>query len=329
MKKPEDYQQLDREIWQDELEDFVPKKLFDAHVHIWDEAHAGSSDQDFILRLGVDFEGLNRWSAQVFPDREIHYHLLGSPVPGMDVNGHNNWLASEAEKDVSSFASMVVTPGMSGEQIAGQIEKSGFTGLKPYRLFTEDAVNCRIRDYLPEPQIEVADHFGLVVTLHLSKPSGIADPENQHDLKELTHKYPNVKWLLAHFARGFNNFMLKDSIHFLKELPNIWYDTSGVNDLYSHILVLKHENRKRILFGSDNVAAGCMRGKYITYGRVWEGYRGSSGLEHCDAVPTLVTYEELRQLRQTADILELNQNDINDIFFNNARQLFDLSLLSG
>jgi len=25
------------------------------------------------------------------------------------------------------------------------------------------------------------------------------------------------------------------------------------------------------MFGSDNIVAGCMRGKYITYGRAWPG----------------------------------------------------------
>jgi len=323
MKNSEDYHEIDREIWDKELDDFIPEKIFDAHVHIWSEAHAGNSDKDFILRLDVDFDSLNTWSAQVFPGRDIHYLLLGSPVPGMDIDGHNTWLAKEAAKDKDSFSSMIVTPNMTPEHIAVAVEYGGFIGLKPYRLYAEDAVFCRIRDYLPESQIEVADQLGLSITLHLSKPTGIADPDNQNDLKELTAKYPNVKWILAHFARGFNNFMLKDSIHFLKHLPNIWYDTSGVNDLYSHILVLKHEDRKRIMFGSDNVAAGCMRGKYITYAHAWEGYRGNRKLDHCNPEATLVTYEELRQLRQAADVLELSSEDINDIFYNNAKNLFN------
>ena len=50
--------------------------------------------------------------------------------------------------------------------------------------------------------------------------------------------------------------MMEDSIRFLCDLPNIWYDTSAVNDLYSHFLLMKHEDRKRVMFGSDNVVAG-------------------------------------------------------------------------
>ena len=31
---------LDRRIWEEELESFVPEKVFDAHVRIWSEANA-------------------------------------------------------------------------------------------------------------------------------------------------------------------------------------------------------------------------------------------------------------------------------------------------
>ena len=31
---------FDREIWREELEDFVPAKIFDAHTHLWDNAFA-------------------------------------------------------------------------------------------------------------------------------------------------------------------------------------------------------------------------------------------------------------------------------------------------
>ena len=68
---------------------------------------------------------------------------------------------------------------------------------------------------------------------------------------------------------------------------------------------MKHEDRRRVMFGSDNIVAGCARGKYITYGRAWEYYGGFPDLPHCDPTPTFVIYEQLRQERQVADMLEL------------------------
>ena len=112
--------------------------------------------------------------------------------------------------------------------------------------------------------------------------------------------------------------MMEEAIHILKEMPNIWYDTSAVNDIYSHFLLMKHEDRKRVMFGSDNIVAGCARGKYITYGRAWEYYGGFPDLPHCDPTPTFVIYEQLRQERQVADMLELTPDEIEDHFSGNA-----------
>ena len=154
-------------------------------------------------------------------------------------------------------------------------------------------------------------------------PDGANSPQNITDLKYLTKKYPNVKWILAHCARAFNSTFLERSIHILKHLPNIYYDTSAVNDLYTHYLLLKHESINRIMFGSDNVAAGCARGKYITYGRAWQFYPGAEQLEHCDGRATLVVYEQLLQQKRAADILELSSDAINKLFWKNAESLIN------
>ena len=36
-----DYRDFDREIWNDELEAFVPSVIYDLHCHFWSEAHQG------------------------------------------------------------------------------------------------------------------------------------------------------------------------------------------------------------------------------------------------------------------------------------------------
>ncbi len=316
-----DYRDFDRDIWEQELEDFVPQVIWDMHTHLWSEAHKGKLKGPATgLRLEVDFQGHLEWAARLFPGREIHFLMLGTPVPGMDVEGHNAWMAAQVAADPDSAANMAVTPEMTPEYVAGQVEKHCFFGLKPYRLFAPDPAEARIRDFLPESFIEVADQLDLAITLHLAKKTGPADPENLADLREYTRRYPRVQWILAHCARAFNCFMLEEAIHALCDLPNIWYDTSAVNDLYSHFLLMKHEDRGRVMFGSDNVAAGCMRGKYITYGRAWLGYEGKADLPHCDPTATFVIYEQLRQERQVADMLGLSRQEIEDHFSGNARR---------
>ena len=91
------------------------------------------------------------------------------------------------------------------------VRRHRFAGLKPYRSFASDPANCRIADYFPEAQMEVADHHRLAVTLHMAKFDGIADPENLADLADLTRRYPHIRWILAHCARAFNPYTLESS----------------------------------------------------------------------------------------------------------------------
>ena len=37
-----DYRDFDRDIWEKELEDFVPSVVYDMHTHMWSEAHKGT-----------------------------------------------------------------------------------------------------------------------------------------------------------------------------------------------------------------------------------------------------------------------------------------------
>ncbi len=314
-----DYRNLDRDIWEKELENYVPSVIYDMHTHIWSEAHKGASeDPPTGQRWEVDYQDHLAWAAELYPGREIHYLILGYPIQGIDKEGHNAWMAAQMEPDPQSAVNMLVTPDMSPDYVAAQVKKHNFLGLKPYRIFAPDPINCRIQDFLPESLIEVAHEMGLAITMHLSKKTGAADPENLKDLQYYTKEYPKAQWILAHCARAFNAFIMEESIHVLKDMPNIRYDTSAVNDMYSHYLLMKHEDRKRVMFGSDNILAGCARGKYITYGRAWDYYGGSPEVSHCDPTPTFVIYEQLRQERQVADILGLTQEEIEDHFSRNA-----------
>ena len=75
----------------------------------------------------------------------MHYLVLGTPVPGLDVSGHNDWLASQMAADPASAVNMLVTPDMSADYVADQVNKHNFLGLKPYRTFASDpAEACKV-----------------------------------------------------------------------------------------------------------------------------------------------------------------------------------------
>ena len=314
--------EFDREFREKYLEDFIPAKIYDMHTHIWTENGQNPALlAPSPLRIEADITTLQQWSKQIYGDRECHYLLLGTPLKNIHLHNHNRFIGQEVQKDPLSIAGMLVTPDMDAQVMADNFDSGLFHVVKPYPGFAPDPAHAGICDFIPERLLEVVDHYQMAITLHLSFPAGAASPENQAALKYLTARYPRIKWILAHCARTFNANFLADAIHIFKHLPNIYYDTSAVNDLYTHYLLLKHEDRKRIMFGSDNIAGGGARGKYVTYAYAWLYLPAQDLLKHCRTEAVPVVYEQLLQQKRAADMLEMDRSEIEDLFAGNAESL--------
>ena len=123
--------------------------------------------------------------------------------------------------------------------------------------------------------------------------------------------------------------MIRRSVDRLRDMPGIWYDLSAVNDTMTFYVLFTREDPHRLLFGSDNVRAGCDHSKYVTFARAWaylsEGALKELKLSHCNGEPTLVVYEQLRAMAQAAEAAGLSEQDVEDIFYNNASRLFHLA----
>lgn len=327
--------EIDHEIWQKELDDFVPQKVHDAHVHLsrtsfdlatTPEARAKSENAAKRGFANNTMEFWQTWNAALFPGREVHGTCMGSPYPEADMDGLNRFVVDEVRKDPGSVALMLVKPGMDPQTVDTFIEQNGVVGLKCYRYYsaTGDVNECGITDFLPEELIEVANGRGLMVMLHMAKARASADPQNLADLTRLNKQYPRVKWQLAHCARCFIPSLLEESIDQLAELENMWYDTSAVCESDVFDVLFSHGPRERILFGTDNLPSGVDRGKYIAFGYAWQVLKEdnhSFDLSHCNPNPTWVTYEELRGLRRIAQRFNFTQGEIEDFFFNNASRM--------
>ncbi len=330
--EPIDYAEHDQQIWEEELADFVPQQVFDAHIHLMDPAHIpATSPKSIATRTYSDMETLQRWAERLYPGRETHYLVLGMPVPGIDVAAHNRMLVEEVSKDACSRMNRLVTPSCNTEAIRHDVEQHRFLGLKPYRLFsvTGDVAQCRIHEFLPHDQLELANELGLWVTMHLSRFHGCADEANLKDLEEFTtRRYPKVKWILAHCARSFTYWPIRHAVERLRELPNIWYDLSAVTDVRPFITLFQQEDPKRIFYGSDGVDSTYFHGQYVALGRAWQALdteRLDLRFPHCDGRPILAIYEQLLSMKHAAEIAGLTSDNIKDIFWRNAAREFDVT----
>lgn len=334
MKLPFEITDLDRRIWQEELDEFVPAHIFDAHTHIynWNCYQHPQKDESAYAFVGRDYPVASRalleaCDAALFPGREVH--RLAFPFPfatHVDFAASNAFLAEELRETPASAGLLLVHPQMTSEAVERDLDRFGFLGFKPYRFYsvTGDAVNCRLTDFMPEHLIELADRRGLLIMMHLSKQDAIADGENLADLERLSQRYPRVRWILAHCARSYSSWAIERAAPVLRRLPNVWFDTSSVCESDAFDALYSAVGVERVMYGSDDVPVGVMRGKYVTFGYAWaylSPTNHSLGLSHCDGRMTFTRYEQLRAMRRAGKRLGLTSEQNQALFCDTATRL--------
>lgn len=328
---------LDRRIWNEELDGFVPDKIFDAHTHIYRWAFNTDPDKhsgplrNFVQPAFEDagWNLLDECDELLMPGRKVE--RLSFPFPysnGCDFEGSNEFIAGEVKSHPESGALMLVHPEMTGDDIEAAVEQHGFLGLKPYRFFssTGDYVHCRITDFLTEHQIAVADRLGLLIMMHLSKPDGISDPQNLDDLESLTTKYPRARWILAHCARAYSSWPIERAGNRLRDMPNTWFDTSSVCESDAIEALIRTVGIERVMYGSDDVPVGVLRGKYIAFGYGWaylSEQNHNLNLTHCDGRMTFTRFEQLRAMKRASRATGLTDKQVEALFHDNAVSLIN------
>ena len=332
MKSLFEYRANDKKFWNEEFEDWIPKRIFDSHVHLINNDIISKNSIHKDIYPNEPLSKIKEWHRTVFPNREVKSLIIGKPLIGTDVNAHNDFIHSEINGDPLIRSHRLTTPKDSLIDIENDIRKKGFQGLKVYRYFssTGDPNECSITDYLPHNQLELANELGLWITLHMAKQDGCGDEENLKDLTEFTTKrYPNIKWILAHIARSFTYRPIKRGIDTLKNLPNIWYDLSAVTDIRPFITLFNNENHKRIFYGTDGIESVSFHGAYNAFGHAHQQLEtdkiSSLKFSHTTNRPIICLYEQLIAMKQASIICELSNDQLEDIFWKNAVRDFNVN----
>ena len=324
-----DYRQQDQILWDEELAEFVPCRVFDVHIHMFDPSNmADPSSTESTGRTTAHLATLQAWAKRLYAGRDVHFLVLGIPVPGIDPARHAAWQAEQLRGDPMSRFSRLATPRCSVRQIEEDVRAFGAVGLKVYRSFsvTGGGEQCRIVDFLPHEQLELADEMGLWVTLHLSRVDACADEVNLNDLEEFTTKrYPRIKWILAHCARSFTYWAIRKGIGRLKEMPNVWFDLSAVTDLRPMLTLFQNVDISRIFYGTDGLDATYFHGAYCAMGRSWWAFdTDEAGIEmpYCSGLPVLSVYEQLLSMKHAVELAGLSKEDVERVFWMNAAEAF-------
>jgi glutamate-1-semialdehyde 2,1-aminomutase len=322
----------DRELFDRELNSFVPAQIFDAHAHWYRADHFPAENIPGLIKSGPPVAGsaeFDREMEPLIPNRTTEGLFFPYPHPQLDVDAANAFLYDQLLKRPGSRGQMLITPNQDPEFIRESVRRCGFVGLKCYHVYSprRPTFDSLIEEYLPEEQVRVAHEEGLTITLHMVRARALADTSNQVTIRRYCERYPNMRLILAHAARGFNAHHTMLGIDSLRGLDNIWFDTSAVTDSGAIEAIITTLGHKRVLYGSDFPITH-LRGRCVALGDsfLWISANNTDlNVPYAQLDLAFVGHESLRTLKVAAMSTRLTDSQVEDVFSRNARELFGLT----
>ena len=319
------------ELFKRDLESFVPDRVFDAHVHLYDTGHFPEEDIMPLHSRGPTFVGADvflRYIDGIHPGRSATGLCFPYPRPGTDLEAAHGLVADEVAKLPAGRGQMLIKPSLDPEYIRETVRAKGFVGLKPYSVFStyEPRPESPVEAFLPEQHVKVADEEGLTITLHMSKKRGIADEENQASVRRYSQKYPDMKLILAHAGRGYNPYQAAGGASAYADLGNVYFDTAVAMESGTFERIIDAVGHTRLLWASD-FPVSQDRGRAVAIGDqyVWltpEMLTDTKPFGE-NVMPVMQGYESLRALKLAAMSLRLTDSQVEDIFYNNLAALYE------
>lgn len=326
----------DQEFLQRYILSGLPDRIFDAHAHLFLASHMPNGKAPAGLPVSLqrlDLAEYRRFCEWLHPGNRVVGGLFFGLAFRGDRRANNEFVAAELEQNEllgpNSRGHLVVSPEMDGDAILAEVRRLNMVGLKPYHTmaWTEGPTwDAPIEAYLPEAQVEAADGAGLSITLHMVRKRALADPVNQRTIRRYCERYPDIKLILAHAARGFNPWHTIEGIESLRGLENVWFDTSAVTEAGAFEAIVETMGHEKLLYGTD-FHVSHLRGRCVAIGDSFH-WLYADGMEtdekHTTLEPVLIGLESLRALFLAFRRLRLSEQQVEDIFFENAAGLFGI-----
>ncbi len=313
----------DREFYQRELATFIPDRVFDAHTHIWREDLAQwPIESDF---KSIGYREYRALMDDLHPGRDLAALFLPVFEEKPLIPQGNLWVSQQLAKDRRCRGLFFIQPEDDPDWVCEQVRALGLHGLKCYHTMasSDPTWSAEIPEYLPERLVAVANREGWVITLHVVKSRAMADPGNIHWVRDYCQKYPNMKLILAHSARGFQPSHNLEGLPKLADLPNVYFDTSTNCEPIAHDAIIRTFGHQKLMYGTD-LPVCHMRGRSVGAADSFLWLYKDSPVwkeKHCSLPPVLIGLEHLRSLKWACWSARLGDSAVEDIFWNNAAKL--------
>lgn len=324
----------DRELFARDLQTFVPERIVDAHVHWYRQSDFPESGRPAMVASGPEIAGsdaFNSAMSELLPGRRVAPIAFPLPNAALDAAAANQFLIDELSRSPQARGQLLVTPADDPEQIRETVRRHGLVGLKCYHVYapTTPTFQAEISAFLPDAQLQIAHDEHLTITLHIVKSTALADAGNQEWIRDRCQRYPGMRLILAHAARGFNPHHTISGIAAIAGLNNVWFDTSVVTDSGAIEAIVRTFGPQRVLYGSDYPVSQ-LRGRCVALGDSFFWISAANTqlqVPYADLQLSLIGLEALRTLKVAAMSLGLSDRDVEAIFCENARELWSLPVV--
>jgi len=324
-------------IWREELDDFVPERVLDFHIHVWNNAcmPAGTTyDCAGHPIPQYTFADLSKDLTDTYPVRQTAAVCFGMPDTKYDLAANNRYVAQGCDGR-RFFALRLVDPQENADAVRKDVIEHGFIGFKPYLDYIRkaDPNLVEIHEMLPAGIMRIADELQLIVMLHIPRKGRLADPLNQRQVVELCRSWPRAKIVLAHVGRAYYLKNIVGQLDALKALPNLYYDLTMVNHWEVMEYLFQNVPHDRILYGTD-IPIALAPGKSVEINDQYTyvtpvPWPLSISDDHGKLVFTSFLYEELRAIKRAVQRLSLPRSFVEAIFHDNGTRLLKSVPLPG
>jgi len=325
-------------IYNEEIRDFIPDRLFDFHVHVFNETTIPKGTPGFELpgaRIrSYTIPELQDDLKKIYPGKECSSIVFGFPDTHYDSDGNNHYVAENSDHR-RIFPFRLIRPDEDPATVEDELIDRKFLGVKPYLNYVtgKPVGEIEIHDMLPRSIMEVVDTLGLMVMLHIPRKERLADPLNQRQIVEIAKRYPNAKIILAHIGRAYYLSNIVGHLEQIRDLENVYCDIAMVNHWEVMEYLFKNFDRKRIIYGTD-LPIGICGGKSVEINNQYtyvtsKPWHLSISDDHQKLVFTSFIYEEIRAVKKACDRLQLHENFLDDLFFRNGNDLIASELQTG
>lgn len=333
-----EYTAYDREVYERELQSFLPDRMFDAHVHISTDglkeygSHNGGSAWTDHLCKNMDVKDFLEFNKAMFPRQTVEALIFGMCMTDID---ETNRYVIEANRDYGFPMLYRSDYAEDPDGLEARVKAGGFIGLKPYLSNCPSYIpskEVRIYDFLPPAQLEVANRNGWIVMLHIPRDKRLGDPVNIAQILEIEDKYPNIKLIVAHVGRAYTEADFGNAFELLKRTKNMMFDFTA--NLFTPAITegIKTVGVDRFLYGTDLPIAVMRMYRIVENGDYFnivpKGYYGDvDGQPHMreevNSRISLMAYEQLLAFKRSAMELGLKDSDVEKILYSNAKMLCD------